>query len=115
MAAAGHRASRQSKHGEIARLRSAARENQFVAFGAEKLGEFIARIIDGRARLASRRMYTRWISKMSIEVREHRLACLIAKRRSRVVIEINHFLFLPLARAWRSLRSNVALVTGIIR
>src|SRR6266436_965154 len=92
MAAAGHRASRQSEHGEITRLGSATRENQFVAFGAEKLREFIARIIDCRARFASRCMHTRWIPKMSIEVRQHRLARWIAERRSRVVIEINHFL-----------------------
>src|SRR5213593_1320512 len=96
MAAARHRASCQSKHGEIARFRSAARENQFVGFGAEKLRELIARIVDRRARFASRGMHARWIPEMSIEVRQHRLTCLIAKRRSRVVIEVDHLIVLPM-------------------
>ena len=74
MAAARRWASRQSKHGEIARFRSAARENQFVGFGAEKLREPIARVIDRRARLAPRGMHARWIPEMPVKVREHRLA-----------------------------------------
>ncbi len=62
----------------------------------EKRGKLVARVIDRRARLTAGHMHARWISKISIEVRQHRFTRFIAKRRSRVVIEINHVLLLVL-------------------
>src|SRR5260370_39470712 len=62
----------------------------------EKCGKLGARVIDRCARLTAGRMHARWISKMSIEVRQHRFTRFIAKRGSRVVIEINHVLLLVL-------------------
>ena len=67
-----------------------------MRFDAHEGGKFVARIIDRRARFASRRMHARCIAKVPIEVRQHHLAGLIAQRRSRVVIEINHFVLLLL-------------------
>src|SRR5438128_2361818 len=55
--------------GETARFCSAGRENQFVGFGADKLRELIARVIDRRACLAPRGMHARWIPEMSVKVR----------------------------------------------
>ena len=80
----------ESEHGEIVRLRSAARENQLVRFRAEQVREPIARIIHAGARFASRRVNARGIAVMPLEKREHRFQRRGTERRGRIVIEIDH-------------------------
>ena len=99
VSAARRSTSCQAKHSEIARLGSAAGENQFMRRGAQKCGQLVARIIDCRARLAPGCVNARRISKMSIQVRQHCRARLIAHWRGRVVIKINHPMNAPLGSA----------------
>src|SRR5207302_7149024 len=90
MSAARPRTFRQSKHREIARLSPTTRKNYFVRLDVEKRGNFVSRIINRRARLASGHVNARWISEMPAQVRQHRVSRFIAERSSRVVIKINH-------------------------
>src|SRR2546422_11595528 len=92
VAAAVHSASGESEHGQIARFCSAACENDFVRLGVNERRDFVARVVDAGARVASGPVNTGWITEMLTEVRQHRFAGWIAKRSSRVVIEINHSL-----------------------
>ena len=96
VASARRGTSRQTEHGEIARLGATARENDFVRFDLEQGAEFVARIINCRSGLTSGRMHARWISKMLLQIGQHRLPRCIAQRSCRVVIEVNHQLFLLL-------------------
>jgi len=43
----------ETEHGEVARFRSTTCENQFVRFYAQQPGQLVARVIDGRPRLAT--------------------------------------------------------------
>lgn len=86
----GRSTSCQSENSEITRLGPAAGENNFVGFGLKKPGNFVARIVDRGACLASRCVNTRGISKMPVEIGEHHSACVIAHRRGGIVIEVNH-------------------------
>ncbi len=96
VAAAVHSASGESEHGQIARFCSAACENDFVRLGVNERRDFVARIVDAGARVASGPVNNGWITEMLIEVGQHRFAGCIAERGGRVVIEINHQLFLSL-------------------
>src|SRR5439155_2223338 len=90
--AAVHSASRESEHRQIASFCPAACENDFVRLGVNERGDFVARVVDRRARVPSGSVDTRWITEMLTEVRQHRLACWIAQRCGCVVVEINHSL-----------------------
>ena len=79
-----------SEHGEVIRLRPATRENQLVRFRAEQVREPVARIIHAGARFASGRVNARRIAMMPLEKRQHRFERRRAKRRGRIVIEIDH-------------------------
>src|SRR6202022_1574302 len=92
MAATFHSAAREPEHGQIARFRSAAGENDFVWLGVNKRSNFVARVVDRRARVASGPVDTGWIPEMLTEVRQHRFARCVAKGCGRVVVEINHSL-----------------------
>src|SRR5437867_297079 len=78
--AAVHSAAGEPEHGEIARLGAAAGENDFVRLGANQSGDFVARIVDCGARVATSPVDTGWITEMLTEVRQHRFAGWIAKR-----------------------------------
>ena len=86
-----HLASRESEHRQIASFCPAAGENDFVRLGVKQRGDFVARVVDRRARVPSGSVDTRWITEMLTEVRQHRFSGSFAKRGSRVVIQINHF------------------------
>src|SRR5437879_8294908 len=90
MSAARPRTFRQSKHREIARFSPTTRKNYFVRLDVEKRGNFVSRIINRRASLASGRVNARWVSEMPAQVRQHRVSRFISARRSRVVIQLNH-------------------------
>src|SRR5438477_7384519 len=91
MTAAVQSAAGKTEHGQIARFCSAACENDFVRLGVNERGDFVARVVDRGARVASGPVNTGWITEMLTEVRQHRFAGSFAKRSSRVVIQINHF------------------------
>src|SRR6266478_5714445 len=96
VAAAVHSASGESEHGQIARFCSAACENDFVRLGVNERRDFVARVVDAGARIASGPVNTGWITEMLTAVGQHRFAGCIAERGGRVVIEINRQLFLSL-------------------
>ena len=88
-AASGVRAS-ESEHRQIIRFGSAAGKNEFVRFRAEQIGEAIARVVHAGARFPSGRMNARRISVMPCEEWLHCFTRGRAKRRGRVIIEIDH-------------------------
>src|SRR6266446_2459006 len=92
MTAAVYSAAGKTEHGQIARFCSAACENDFVRLGVNEGRDFVARVVDRGARVATSPVDTGWITEMLTEIRQHRFAGWIAKRSSRVVIEINHSL-----------------------
>src|SRR6266446_10823840 len=96
MTAAVYSAAGKTEHGQIARFCSAACENDFVRLGVNEGRDFVARVVDRGARVAAGPVNTGWITEMLTEVGQHRFAGRIAKRGGRVVIEINHQLFLSL-------------------
>src|SRR6266568_7838516 len=96
MTAAVYSAAGKTEHGQIARFCSATCENDFVRLSVNERRDFVARVVDGGARVTSSPMDTGWITEMLTEVRQHRFARGVAKRGGRVVVEINHQLFLSL-------------------
>ena len=82
--------SSQPEKREIVRLRAAAGEDDLVRPHPQQRRQLIARIIDRRPRLATRRVHARGISEMPLEIWQHRLPRRRAERRRGVVIEVDH-------------------------
>src|SRR4030095_12375932 len=83
-------AARESDHGQVVRLRAAARENQFMWFYFEQRRQLIAGIVNRGPGLAPSLMHAGRISVVSLEVRLHRAPDRLSQRRRGVVIEVNH-------------------------
>src|SRR6266446_6175337 len=74
MTAAVYSAAGKTEHGQIARFCSAACENDFVRLGVNERRDFVARVVDAGARVASGPVNTGWITEMLTEVGQHRFA-----------------------------------------